>query len=69
MKDYWIRALKTFIQAFFGILVPEIVGWLSNLQNVDWSAWHIWLLPVVGAALAGGISAVWNYILETKKLQ
>lgn len=24
MKDWMIRAIKTFVQAFFGVLVPEL---------------------------------------------
>lgn len=66
MKDWMIRAIKTFIQAFFGVLIPEIVT-LLNGGFTDWStAWKI-LSPFVAAALAAGISAVWNILLERLK--
>ena len=66
MKDWMIRALKTFAQAFFGILIPELAailrqGWPESL-SVLWA----FLSPVVAAALAAGICAVWNICLEKK---
>ena len=62
MKDIIIRALKTFVQAFLGILIPEIV---LILQNPDmWSDWKAVLIPFVASGLAAGISAVWNLILQ-----
>ena len=67
MKDWTIRALKTFVQAFFGVLVPEVVVWCTNLATIDWASWQTWLMPIVGAALAAGISAVWNAILEAQR--
>jgi hypothetical protein len=66
MKDWMIRAIKTFVQAFLGVLVPEIVS-LLNGGFVDLStAWKV-LAPFVAAALAAGISAVWNIALERMK--
>lgn len=67
MRDWMIRAIKTFVQAFFGVLVPELVtilqhGWPESLASV-WA----YLAPVVAAALAAAISAVWNIILERIK--
>lgn len=64
MKDWMIRAVKTFVQAFFGVLVPEIVAILSHGWPESWSALWAYLAPVVAAALAGAISAVWNIVLE-----
>jgi hypothetical protein len=66
MKDWEIRALKTFVQSFLGVLVPEVVA-LLNGGFTDWStAWKV-LAPFVASALAAGISAVWNIILERLK--
>jgi hypothetical protein len=65
-KDWMVRAVKTFIQAFFGVLVPEIVAMLNG-GFTDWpTAWKV-LSPFVAAALAAGISAVWNISLEKKR--
>lgn len=66
LKDWQIRALKTFVQAFGGTLVPELCLVLSN-GLTDISAAHKILFPVICAALAAGISAVWNVILEQLK--
>ncbi len=67
MKDWQIRAIKTFIQAFFGVLVPEVVTVLQHGWPESWVAVWAYLAPVVAAALAAAISAVWNIILEKLK--
>ena len=64
LKDWQIRALKTFVQAFGGVLVPEIVMLLTNGLPENWNTLWTILCPVLCAALAAGISAVWNIILE-----
>ena len=65
MKDWMIRAIKTFVQAFFGVLIPEIVVLLNGGGFPEsWGAAWTYLAPVVSAALAAAISAVWNIILE-----
>lgn len=62
-KDIGIRALKTFVQAFLGIVIPEIIV-ILNGGFVSWStAWAI-LAPFVASALAAGISAVWNSVIH-----
>ena len=66
MKDWMTRAIKTFIQAFFGVLVPEVVTLLSGGFPDASAAWKV-LSPFVAAALAAGISAVWNLWLERVK--
>jgi len=67
MKDWMVRALKTFVQAFFGVLVPELVAILNGGFPESLGAmWGI-LAPFVAAALAAGIAAVWNIILERLK--
>lgn len=67
MKDWQIRALKTFAQAFGGILVPELVLVLNGGFPEDWNAVWAVLAPIVCSALAAGISAMWNVILEKLK--
>lgn len=64
MKDWMIRAIKTFVQAFFGVLIPEIVAILQHGWPQSWDSVWAYLAPVIAAALAAAISAVWNIILE-----
>lgn len=67
MKDWMVRAVKTFVQAFFGVLIPE-VGILLNggfPESIE-AAWLV-LSPVVAAALSAAISAAWNIIAEKLK--
>lgn len=67
IPDWLIRTIKTFVQSFGGVLIPEICIMLNNGFPADIStAWKI-LAPVVAAALSAGICAVWNIIKE--KLQ
>ena len=66
-KDWQIRAVKTFVQAFGGVLVPELVMILSTGVPDGWSKTWTLLAPVICAALAAGISAAWNVILEKLK--
>lgn len=62
--DWAIRALKTFVQAFLGVLIPAIIGVLNGGLPVDWGAVKITIASALMAALAAGISAVWNIALE-----
>ena len=64
MKDWMIRAIKTFVQAFFGVLVPEAIAILQHGWPESWASAWAYLAPVVAAALAAAISAVWNICLE-----
>lgn len=64
MKDWMNRALKTFVQAFFGVLVPELAGMMKEGFPETGSILPAPLLPVVAASLAAAISAVWNLWLE-----
>lgn len=64
MKDWLVRSIKTFVQAFLGVLIPAICamlndGWPESINK----AWVI-LAPTVAAALAAAICAVWNIIKE-----
>ena len=64
LPDWAVRALKTFVQAFFGTLIPALTAILSNGFPENWSKLWVALSPVVAAGLAAAISAVWNIILE-----
>ena len=67
MPDWLIRAVKTFVQAFFGVLVAEVVTILQHGWPESWAAVWAYLAPVVAAALAAAISAGWNILLERLK--
>jgi len=64
INDLWQRAGKTAVQAFFGVLIPQIVLILINVLEYDWTNWTIWGLPIITGALAAGISAGWNAIIN-----
>ena len=63
-KDWQIRAAKTFLQAFGGVAIPEIVMILNTGVPESWNTVWTVLAPIICAALAAGISAAWNVILE-----
>lgn len=67
MKDWMIRSIKTFVQAFFAVLVPELVILLQKGWPESWSSLWAVMSPVVSAALAAAICAVWNISLEVKR--
>lgn len=67
MNDWMIRAVKTFVQAFFGVLIPEICVMLNGGFPESINAAWVLLSPVVAAALSAAISAVWNVISERLK--
>lgn len=54
MKEYQKRALRTFAQAFFGMLSTQIVVYQS--QELTKTIW----ISIIASALAGGISALMN---------
>lgn len=64
MADWLIRAIKTFVQAFFGVLIPEVCVVLNGGFPEDFNTAWIVLSPFVASALAAGISATWNIINE-----
>lgn len=67
LKDWQIRALKTFVEAFGGVLIPELVIVLNSGIPESWSVLWALLAPVICAAIAAGITAAWNVILEKLK--
>ena len=57
-KDVAIRAMKTFIEAFVAFVGAELAG--MDLFAIDKGMW-----AAVGvSAVAAGISAVWNGMIE-----
>ena len=67
MPDWLIRTIKTFVQSFFGVLVPEVCIMLNNGFPADLpTLWKI-LAPVVAASLSAAICAAWNIISEQLK--
>jgi len=66
MKDWMLRAIKTFVQAFFGVLVPEVCVFLNGGFTDIKTAW-LAIAPAVAAALSAAICAVWNMLAEKSK--
>ena len=64
MKDWMIRAIKTFVQAFFGVMIPEVIAILNGGFPTSFSMLWVVIAPFVAAGLAAGISAVWNILKE-----
>lgn len=64
MRDWLVRALKTFVQAFFGVYVPAVCAMLSGGWPESVSAAWALLAPAAAAGLSAAIAAVWNLILE-----
>lgn len=64
MPDWLIRTLKTFVQSFFGVLIPELCIILNG--GFPESVSELWMVlsPVVAAALSAAICAAWNIINE-----
>lgn len=67
MRDWMIRAAKTFVQAFFGVLIPAVTTLLSGGWPESWGAVWLLLSPTVAAALSAAIAAVWNLLLERRE--
>jgi len=69
MPDWLVRTIKTFIQSFFGVLIPEVCIILNGGFPADISAlWKI-LSPIVAAALSAAICAAWNILSEKLKVE
>lgn len=63
-KDCLIRALKTFVQAFLGVVAAEAGAIITGIA--DWSdlkAVGAAFAPMVIAALSAGFSAAWNILI------
>lgn len=66
MPDWLIRTIKTFVQAFLGVLIPEVCIILNGGFPSVSEAWKV-LAPIVAAALSAAICAAWNIINEKLK--
>lgn len=64
IPDFLIRAAKTFMQAFISVIVLNITAIMTHVVNWDFNDWKGWLAPILIAALAAGIAALWNFIIE-----
>lgn len=67
MPDWLIRTIKTFVQSFFGTLIPEVCAMLQNGWPESWHKVWIILAPTVAASVAAAICAAWNIISEKLK--
>lgn len=67
MRDWVIRALKTFVEAFLGVFIPAVTALLTGRLPADLHEMWVVLFPVVCAAIAAGITAVWNWYLENNR--
>lgn len=67
LPDWAVRAIKTFVQAFLGVLIPAVIAVLDGGFPVDWGAAKVTLISALMAAIAAGIAAAWNYVLEKTK--
>ena len=61
IDDVLSRAIKTFVQAFCGVLIPEIIALLNGNISSDQTLWVV-LLPILASSFAAGLSACWNLI-------
>lgn len=69
MPDWLKRTIKTFVQSFFGVLIPELCIILNGGFPASVSeAWKV-LAPIVAAALSAAICAAWNIINEALKTE
>lgn len=64
IPDFLVRAAKTFIQAFIPVIIANIALIGNHIVNWDFSDWKGWLAPILISAVAAGIAAIWNLILE-----
>ena len=62
-KDVIERAVKTFVQAFLALFVPQIIAYLNGYTS------DLSVKTVLYPALAAGISAVWNLLKPSKSAQ
>ena len=65
LPDWLIRALKTFVQAAVSFIVAGIT--VLTEAVADWNTGKHALLSLGVGAVAAGISAAWNIVLEMVK--
>lgn len=64
MSEIVKRAGMTAIEGFCAVMVPEVCLILSSGIPTDIHAVWAYIAPVLGSAIAAGISAGWNYYLQ-----
>lgn len=71
LKNWQERALKTFVQAFLGVLIPELIYFLNAAGESGGTGTDgfrgiaLMVPPVLCSSLAAGLSAVWNLLSDT----
>lgn len=63
-RDILERATKTFVQAFLGVFVMAFANLFDAVSKQGLSGLKSAVVALLGAALAAGISALWNYWLQ-----
>lgn len=72
MKDWQIRALKTFVQVFLGTLIPAVTISMGT-PPTTWAEVLPWFGAIftpqliIGDCMSAAICALWNIILEHNK--
>ena len=64
IPDFLVRAAKTFVQAFIPVIIANMALIMNHVVNWDFADWKGWLAPILISAVAAGISAIWNLIIE-----
>lgn len=62
IEDLKSRIFRTFLQAFGGVLIPELVAILNGTIPLEGNWLMAVVVPIFCASLAAGISAVWGVI-------
>ena len=62
MNNVLERAIKTFVEAAGAVLVANISDLTGAISG--WETWRQVAVPVFVGALAAGISAVWNGVIQ-----
>ena len=62
IEDIKSRVFRTFLQAFCGVLIPELVAILNGTITLEGNWLMAVVVPIFCASLAAGISAVWGVV-------
>ena len=62
VKDILIRAVKTFVQAFFGAITIDGIAGVTDTEGLKRA-----LVAMGIAGVSAGISAVWNLVINLTK--
>ncbi len=64
ITDILQRAAKTFVQAFVPVIAANAALIGTHIVNWDWTNCEAWLVPIVISAVAAGLSALWNALIN-----